>query len=301
MSNEAQATQAPVPTPSQPVEAAQAPIETSNEGQPEGEKPVETAKPEQDPKFAARFAALTRRERQIQEREAKIKAEESEFRAWKKAKETAKINPVAYLEQSGLSYSEITEYLLNNGPKTMTVEEKLAALEERLESDKKAQEEAKEAEKKAQEEASIQETIAKVKTGISNLVETEADAFELISAHGSDAQDLVFEVLVERWENLGEDKSDFFPIERSVKWGCEQVEKYLENQATEKVLKLKKFSPKQEGESPGNVPSEPKTDTQTRTLTNRMTASPAVSSSDKTEYLSDEESKRRAASLLRWS
>lgn len=247
------------------------------------------SKPEDDPRFAARFAALSRKEKAIVERERAAKALEAEVAAWKKSKEDGKLNPIALLEQHGLSYSEVTEFLINQGQKKEpTTEEKLEQLQKRLDDEKAA----RESDAKAKEEAEYQATIDTHKKSIKDFVTANNETFELIHVH--DAHELVYEVIEAEWRKTGGPEGGvIIPIEEAAKL----VEAYLEEQAQEKVLKLKKFAPKVQTEASGTV-EETKTTTPT-TLTNRQAATPSAGDASR-KYLSDEESKRAAAALLRW-
>ncbi len=263
---------------------------------PSPEAPVEAEAPKveekvEDPKFATRFAALTKREKQLMERESRLKAEENQFKAWKEATKNAKLNPSALLESHGLTLNELADHLISSGQKKeLTPDEKIAALEKKLDDDRKARED----EKKALGDKEIEDTIAQVKSAISEIVSGEPDKYELI--HANEAHDVVYQVVEEHWMATRDPetgKGQILPMQKA----CDMVEEWLESQAREKILKLKKFAPK-EVETVAEVKEDGTKTTIPTTLTNRVATQ--VTSSTPTDLLSDEESKRRAAAMLRW-
>jgi hypothetical protein len=270
----------------------------------EGSQPVEAVsdvaaptpevKAEEDPKFATRFAALTRREKMIQEREARMKAEEAEYKAWKKSKDEAKINPVGLLETHGLSFNELTDYLLTKGEqKQLTAEEKIELLQKRIDDKEKAEAEA--LAKRRQDE--IENLVTEHKNKIKELVDSSGDTYELIQAQ--EAYDLVFSVMEEHWQGTYNEKTGTGEIMPTAQ-ACKAVEEYLTDQVREKILKLKKFSSR--GEEVGAEPVKGVEESKTNippTLTNRI-ATQSVHSDGPKVKMSDEESIKRAAALLRW-
>lgn len=272
--------------------------EAGGEAAPSAEaKPEAPAKQEID--FGTRFAALTKKERAVIERERAIKAQEREIAEWKKSKEAAKLDPVAFLESHGLSYDQVTQFILND--RKLTEGQRLAMLEERL---KKEDEERAKAAKNA-ERAEVTQTITQHKAQIADFIAQGGDDFEVTRSYGEDGADLVFQVIEERYNATFDAETgvgEIIPIEVAAR----QVEDYLENLARERVLKLKKFQPKIEVVTDA-VPSTPPAKgvapeiakRPAPTLTNAAVASiPPV---DSRRDLSDEESKRLSASLLRWN
>lgn len=254
---------------------------------------VPESKPEEDPKFAARFAALTRREKMIQDRESKVKTEEAEYKAWKKAKEEAKINPVSLLETHGLSFNELTDYLLTKGEqKQLTAEEKIELLQKRLDDKEKADAEAMT--KRKQDE--VESHVSNYKSNIKQLVDGSGDTYELIQSQ--EAYDLVFSVVQEHWNSTYDESTgtgEFMKTDLA----CKAVEDYLTDQVREKILKLKKFAPKGEEPIEAEVKTEEAKTSIPPTLTNRISTQSLHTDAPK-QRLSNEESIKLAASLLRW-
>lgn len=256
-----------------------APIDTSApvEGQPV--EPTEAA-PEV-PKAgegANRFAFLAKKEaaivRQRNELKAQMQALESqrseldklrqEIESVKGRRSSYKTNPLAALEDAGLSYKELTDFILNN--QQISPEQKLKALEEkfedkisRLEAQREEERklaEQREAERQAQREQAV---IEEFKTEIGSYVAKNKDQFEL--THLYDSSDLVYDTVEAYYEQSGK--------VLSIPEACELVEKYLEKQV-EKSLQTKKLSsrltPKESAE-----PAEPRANVPApkRTLNNQ--------------------------------
>lgn len=266
--------------------------ETLTEGSsPEAQALESGGKTEEDPKFAARFAALARRERQILERERALKGREGKYQSFEKILENPKNDPLAYLQAGGLSYEEITNHLISkiDSNKPLTADEKIAALERRIEE----KDQAAIASQKEREQADLQAAVDQYKTNIIEHIGSNADKYELIMAN--EAQDLVFEVALQHWEQTGGEKGGQV---MSYDAASEAVENYLEQQIRDKILKTKKFSradPGLKGEEPVLKQAAP-----APTLTNRNTVS-AVSSAPTSNYLVDRDASiRKAAALLRF-
>lgn len=283
------------PTPTSEAPAAR-PVEGASTEKPAA--PVETPpKLEAEPDFGPRFAALTKKERAIVERERALKAQEREVSEWKKAREAARLDPLAFLEANGLSYDQVTQFVLND--RKLTEAQRLALVEERLKKEDESRAEAA----KAAEQREIQETINGHKSAIGEFLSKGGDDFEVTMSHGDEGVELVYQVIEQRYRETFDPETgqgEILPIADAAK----EVEAYLENLARERVLKLKKFQPKGEVKNEAASPTPPATGVvpETKrpapTLTNAAVASTPPPESHKD--LSDEESKRYAASLLRW-
>lgn len=255
--------------------AAEAPVDA----------PVEGAAPEQqavEPKVgegANRFAFLAKKEqaivRQRQELKAQIEAlnaQRSELDKLRaeidevKSRRTGyKTNPLAALDDAGLSYKELTDYILNN--QQISPEQKLKALEEKFESKIEALERQREEERQAtqrryeeQQAQREQQVISEFKGEIASYVATHKDTYELTNLY--DSADLVYDTVDAYYEKSGK--------VLSIPEACDLVEKYLESQV-EKSLKTKKLSarlPKAPTEPTVERPT-PDTPAPRRTLNNQ--------------------------------
>lgn len=258
------------------------------------EPPKEPKQPD-DP-MGGRFAALTRREQKVVEREKQVKAQEKDVGDWKKARENAKLDPIALLEAHGLSYDDVSQFVLND--KKLTDAQRLAIVEERIKKDEeKRQNDAKEA-----EERNTQKTLDAHLVAINEHVEQGGDTYELIASHG--AQNVVQFVIQQHYEATYDEATGVGEI-LSIPAACKAVEDHLEKEAREKVLKLKRFQPKPDGKTeaepkaPPATGAQPETPRPAPTLTNgAVTSTP---SPDSRKDLSDEESLSRSASMLRWT
>ena len=249
--------------------------------------------------FAKRFAALTRREREIHRRQQEFSQKEKEFgekyskfQEWEKARENAKLDPLGFLQANGLSYKEITDKILEDD--NLTDEQKLERIADaKLEQYKKEQEAENERRRqereKAEQEAKDQELINRYKNQINQAVADKPE-YKFINHEGEAARDLVFEVAAEHYDRTGE------VIDPNV--AAKHVEAYIEKRYKE-AYKLLNTEDLASDETQQEV-TEPQSFAP-KTLTNRSTlsASPSSSSETSSGYLSDEESKRRSAEMLR--
>jgi hypothetical protein len=246
--------------------------------------------------FAPKFAALSRKEKQLRQYEASVKAKEAELQKkleemegrsketdgkLKTFEEDFKSNPIKALKDRGLSLEDLIKIQMND--EQPTVEMQMKRMKEELESStKKELEELRNSIKQKEEQEAQQryeQAIKSYKSEISNFIDSNADTYELIKAN--DASDLMFEVAEEYYKN---NKKVL-----DIKEVADVVEQHLEAEA-KKILELKKFKQ--------TSPAQPKPSTQTApTLSNTAAANVPSNGSRK---LSNEESLREAAKLIRW-
>ena len=252
--------------------------------------------------FSTRFAALSRRERQMQEREAKIKADAEKYNKYIDLETKGKENPLAILESYGIDLDTIISASLGNQPKQLSVEEQIAQLKADMQKEKdeiKAQEEKKKKEEQDAYQSSIEEAILSHQNQIVDYLSKNADKYELIHLH--EVQDLVWDTTEAYFEANGEVLSP--------EKAAEMVENHLYEQ-TLKATKLSKFKSqvqppaeqKQVSKSTGifqesQVNPVAHANSQPQTLSQSL-ASIAPEKSN-TERVSVEESKRRAAEFLK--
>lgn len=250
--------------------------------------PAEAPKADEDDKLGVsrRFAALAKRERALQERERAAKAalNDPDYVAYRRAKEGARDNPMAFLEAQGWTMDSLAQFVLND--RKLTPEQQIAKLQERLDAaEKKKLEEAA-----ASAEAERQSVLDQHKLAITATIDQGGEAFELCRAYGPEAVDLVQQVVESHWEAT----QVILPTKDAVA----AVETWLEAQAREKVLKTKKFAPKESVPSvAGNETARPAL---SPTLTHRATTG-APSVPEDTSHLSREESIARAARRIVWN
>src|SRR5271166_1356124 len=105
--------------PNSPVEAPKVPqVPKTLE---EAVKPLPVEKPAIG---ADRFAALAKKERAIQKQLAEVKQREAKAKEWETLKASAASNPLKALEVLGISYEQLTNYILNGQKPTADLQVK---------------------------------------------------------------------------------------------------------------------------------------------------------------------------------
>jgi DNA-binding transcriptional MerR regulator len=261
-------------------------------------------------KFASKFAALTRKEKEFNEKfksketEYNLKLSEIEENRKKYApyeqldKEigTNKAKAIDFLLSKGLTVDEIGQMLMdhaNPDPETKfkrTVSETEAALRAEIKA-LRDEFDNKEVKKKESEEEAAKKQHEKVVQGvIADLTDfvNKSDEYELIRAY--DNVSMVYEVMNQHYmEQVEKGIPDQLIKILSYKEACDAVESHLDEQVSKTYeAKRAKQSPKKEDVR------EPKT---TQTLSNTLSAEVPVSGE---RQLSKEEKMREAAKMLRW-
>lgn len=262
--------------------------------EPETEKPTENP---DDKRFASRFAALSKREKQLIDRERAIKTESETFKAEQvkmqkvvDAIAKGKENPVAVLEAAGITYDYLTRFILNNNK--VDPEDKLSILEKKIEEDKQerlSKERAREeAEVKAQE-TYIEQMIDSYRKETHQHILSNPEQYELIIAN--DAKDEVFSLIVEHFAETGQ----IMPPDEA----AQKVEEYLFKEIEKTILSSKKFASKLAPvkEEATKAPSKPKVPP--KTLSNNLVMSDPVGSNTE-KQMTREERLKAAASKLRY-
>ena len=290
-----------VPNTSGPTQATGAQPETV-EPQTDGADaaPVETEKPKVQDFLAPKFAALSRKEKEVRAEAAKIKAEREEIAKMRaelegKSKTSAdseakmlsefKKNPLKFMQSQGLSFEQLMEMQLNDqNPTPQMMIEQLKS-----EMDSKYQKELSELREslKEKETREANERYEAAKNGylqeLTGFVNSNPDTYELILANG--ATELMYETAEAYFQQTGK-----VPSHKEI---AQAVEEHLEERAKQ-ILKLKKFqtpAPKIEAK-PSGQPTKT-----APTLSNTLAAEVPQNG---TKFMSDEESKKAAAKLLRW-
>lgn len=244
----------------------------------------EKVEPKEDPKFAARFAALTRKEQAIRAQEAKVKEAEAFRRTFEEDERLAKENPLKWLEKRGHTYDKLTQLALNDGSKPADMQ--IQELREQIEREKReaAEAAAKEAEETAK--AKTQEFL----TGVGEFLDKHAEKYELLKNHDN-GPELVLEVMHAHKAKHGRILS--------VDEACGFIEKHFEDELESRYSKINKIKNKF-GPQVAPPPADPlpQAKPQSPTLTNTQAAT--VPTPSTRVALSPEESKREAAKLLKW-
>lgn len=262
-----------------------------------------TEEPKVDVDFSKKFAALSRKEKELRTKESvyeqkmqelqsrinELEASQSKEPAVEQAPEVPleyriKKDPLGTLKELGYDYDMLTELVLNDGKLPNDVQMKL--MREEIEKDYKSKYE--ELEKrmidrdKADEEAKYKQVINNFKSEIDEFIGKDQDTYELINVNK--ANDLVYDVIEEHYNETGR--------VLGIQEAANAVENYLEEEA-KKFLSLKKFSKQQEAAQENAEPKKPTSPT--------LSNDHSVESLNQTDKkLSQEESVLNAAKLLRW-
>jgi hypothetical protein len=274
--------------------AAAAPVTKEATPQPiEGEAVAtpETEKTE-DPKFARRFAALSRQEKQILAKSKEVDERSKEYESSKQEAERArailqlaKDNPMAFLQETGISYQELTELMLaaQKTPEDKKFDELRAEIEGLKQAEEKKAKRTEEAQTKAQIER-VTSAIETYKVDCKNTVQQNPDKYELILAYGR--EDDVFDI-VERYFVENEKVLDF-------DIAADYLEQLLFEEA-QKVVKTKKFAPTiKQGAVRDKAKDERDTPKPSPTLTNTKSSSYAPS----IKAVSQQDAFKRAVAIL---
>lgn len=281
--SESQATNTPAAEPASTDSAAQN-TQSTPPGEVPATEPAAPAEQVQDTKFASKFAALARKERELSARSKEFKALESEVREWQKAKASAKENPLAYLKYAGIDPDTIIDGVLKGGGDAEP--DPVAKVQKELEEIKARDAERVELENRRQ----LEQRVQIFKSEQKKFIESHADRYELIQTF--DASDLVFQVTDEYYRLKGE-----VPTHEQA---ANLVERHLEK-TLEKLPSVKKaqkyFAPKEPAQPKDTAPEKTQT---TKTITNTM-AQDVATPDQGSRPLSRQESVERAARLIRWT
>ena len=281
---------------------ASAETEVKVETEPKTEEVVPQT--DEDKRFAAKFAALTRKEKAIRESEkrvnARIKELESKIAAQPKVEVAApeeplerrlRKDPFKTLESQGMGYETLTQIALNGGK--LTPEIQMQLMREEIEAKYSAQIEAVNKKLEAREQQDKQEKeqawVTDFKGKIATQISTAANDYELVAAEGQEGVDAVFEIIDAYYRETGE--------ALDIKEAVEAAEEELLEQARKRIglAKIKKLMGASETKTQEVKPQQVKKPG--TTLSNE--ASQVQSSSGK--FLSDDESKKEAAKLIRFN
>lgn len=248
------------------------------------EKPTENTKD-----FSREFAALTRKQKEIYLKEKQLKELEQKYKAIDELENLKDQDPLEYLTKKGLKFDDIVQKVLKHGEEP-TAEDKISALEKRIEAMLKAQEDkerAKEEELKKSKQDADEKAIANFKQKIQNDLSGN-DKYVFINHEG--AFEDVFDVIEEKWS---QDKTK--PL-MSVQEAADLVENYFKVKY-EKAVALLKTETKTATES--KFPSESKIEVSPAPTLNSL-VTPSSTNSSK-EYMTFEDRMEEAKKLMRTS
>lgn len=233
--------------PTSPVDSIKAAAQAAAEQAAPLTKPTEApkteeAKPEQADDAATRFAQLARREkmirqraRDIEAREAALKAKEAELtrpapQAQDDWKQRFLENPLDVMQEAGMSYDQLLNYMVNQNPLDPQVRALQREIKELREGQTKVLSTIEQ-----QQQNQYQQALKQIKTEVTRMVTANAEDYEAIQAGGESAQDAVVALIEETY------KSDGYLMD--VAEAAREVEEYLIEQSLA-MAKLKKVQAK---------------------------------------------------------
>lgn len=266
-------------------------------GSPVSEPPAtRTPDPSQDMDYARGWNALTKREKMLTDRERALKEQSAKYQEYEGALDLIKTDPVAFLEKNGWNFNQLADFMMND--RKVSPENQIQKLQSRLDEFENQRRREIEERETRESRQKAEETVNNYKSKIKNEITEASEEFELINAFGE--FDTVYDVIEEEYNRSGK----ILDVKEAAKW----VEKYLEDQS-EKLYATKKFKTKYnlmdaiaEKEQKEELPPRVReSETPHRTLTNLDAARTVPPRTEENRWLSDEESKRKAADFLRES
>jgi hypothetical protein len=253
----------------------------------------EPEKPKADPALSRQFAQLARQERalraKVQQQAQEFKAQQDAFKAEKsafdaKAKqyetgyvsiERFKADPLAVMAETGMSYDQLTQQLLNQQPRDPRVDATISRLEAKI----KSLEEANDTNQKSyqqQQQDAYNAAVKQIQLDARNLVKSDPVAYEAISKTGS-IKDVV-ELITETYNKDG--------VLLTVEEAAEQVENYLVEEGLNTVTKIDKIKNRMQMNASSNAkkaqsPTTQKQSQPMKTLTNASSSQRQLSAKER--------------------
>jgi len=272
----------PIPEPTAADVLQQAPV-TEAAPAPVPEKPKERA----SDKFAVlarKEAEIYRRQQAVRQQQAEIARQAEEIKAFQEMKRQARLNPTEALKQLGLTYEEVTEYLMNDNKPTPSAE--VMSVKQELEEFKRQQQAEQKRllqEQREAAEAEQQQIVEQFHEEVSDYVSQHAETYELTALYGG--ANLVWQVIEENFKQTQK--------LMSIPEAAKLVEEHYEELAR-KAQATKKFAVTQQKAASPQATAQTQAPRMGPTLTNDLTARVA---SNPQRPRSDED--RIAAALAR--
>ena len=263
--------------------------------------PAQVDKPEQD--LSSRFAALSRKEKKLQETEKAIKELQAKLGPVAEAVEKKDIKKLLAL--GALDMNDVIQAALKDEDEKPTAEQRVQTVEEKIAAWEKAKEEEKLAAEQAAQQKHYEEEVAAFRKTLSDTLTSKSEQYELIHALGASEQ--VFEAIREMVVAEPDSFPDRASVEKLIPLIADEIESQLLERAKKfgtanKVKSLFSAALLAEGEkNPQATSQSPKPTqviTRSETLTNKHSAPPAIPQ-EKPRKLSVDESKAKAAETLR--
>lgn len=195
------------PIPEAAAPTAQEVLGTAPEAAPEAPAPAPEPAPEKP--RADRFALLARKEQDLLRKQQAVKQQQQilaqqaeQLRAFEQAKKQALLNPLDALKHLGLTYEQITEFVLNDNKPTPNAE--VMSVRQELEEFKRAQREEQEKLLEQTREMQTREQQAIIESfreEVGEYVSQHAETYELTNLYGG--ANLVSDVIEEHFKQSG--------------------------------------------------------------------------------------------------
>lgn len=192
---------------------------------------VKKAQDQEDPEFTAKFAALTRKQKELFVREQEIKKKWDLVQKYEQMEKLKAEDPYKFAKEQGLDFDRLVQGAVKDG-EPPTIEDKIAAMEKKI----AAYEKEKEESLKQSQERESQNKVDAFKKSIDDVISTNADKYELISLEG--ANETVFEVIQQHFLRTESETGTGELL--SVDAAADMVEKFLNDKAL-KLLQAKKL------------------------------------------------------------
>lgn len=192
---------------------------------------VQTAQENNDPEFARKFAALSKKEKELFLREKELKERMKLVERYETLDKLKAEDPFKFMQEQGVDFDKLVERAAKEGQEP-TVDDKVEALQKRLEDALKRLEEKERLEAQTKE----QQVIDNYRRKVHDEVKADPEKFELI--HLSESFDDVFDLIHEHFEKTRAEtgQGEIIPTAQA----AQMVEDYL-MQSYQKVVKAKKL------------------------------------------------------------
>ena len=236
--------------------------------------PAPVEPPKQERPGVDRFAALARKEAELvrkqqafRTQQAEIARQADEVRAFQSFRQQAKTNPLEALKALGLTYDDVTNFVLNDNKPTPELE--IGSLRQEIESLKRTTAEERQRMVEEQRRAAMteqQQIVEAFREEVGEYVAQHADTYELTSLYGGSS--LVADVIEEHFRQTNK----LLTIPEAAKL----VEEHYEDLAR-KAQATKKFAATQQKVAQAQEVAQPAVPRTGPTLTNNLSASAATS------------------------
>lgn len=234
---------------------------------------AEPAKPKE--RSADRFASLARKEAEvyrkaqaIRQQQAELARQAEEIKNFQALKSKAVLNPLDALKELGLTYEQVTEYVLNDNKPTPSAE--VLTLKQELEEFKRQnaeRESRQEQQRREMAEREQRQIITAFRDEVNEYVSQHAETYELTSLYNGAY--LVSDVIEQNFKDTGK--------LLSIPEAAKMVEEYYEDLGR-KTLATKKFAATKQDATPAQVETKTPAAKMPPTLSNDLSASVTAAS-----------------------